>query len=91
MKIAILGWGSLIWNSGELKTKFTQWTEDGPLLPIEFARKSSGGRLTLVLYKDAKPVKTLWNISESEDLEGAICNLGKKRRNIHKEYRLFIR
>jgi diadenosine tetraphosphate (Ap4A) HIT family hydrolase len=78
LRIAILGWGSLIWNPSELKKKSEKWCEDGPLLPIEFAKKSSRGRLTLVLYKNAKPVKTLWNICDSEDLEEAICNLARR-------------
>jgi len=28
-RIAVLAWGSLIWNQGELKTR-SDWFEDGP-------------------------------------------------------------
>jgi len=35
--ILILGWGSLIWSPGELKT-VGDWSLDGPTLPIEFSR-----------------------------------------------------
>lgn len=40
MKIVVLGWGSLIWNPGDLKIN-SEWQKDGPTLPIEFARVSS--------------------------------------------------
>lgn len=46
--IFILGWGSLIWRTGELRTA-GDWTQDGPILPIEFSRISENGRLTLVI------------------------------------------
>ena len=48
MKIAVLGWGSLIWNKGKLRLT-TNWTDGGPVLPIEFSRISDDGRLTLVI------------------------------------------
>ena len=46
MKIAVLGWGSLIWDPKELDAN-NEWNNDGPFLPIEFARISNNGRLTL--------------------------------------------
>ena len=64
MKIAILGWGSLIWSRRELKIDLKKgkrgWYKRGPFLPIEFARISEakhGGlymyeRLTLVIFPD---------------------------------------
>lgn len=50
MKIAILGWGSLIWNPENLNyyTEFG-WSKNEPKLPIEFLRISNNGRLTLVI------------------------------------------
>ena len=58
MKIAILSWGSLLWQPKDLQ--FNQeigWSNNGPMLPIEFARISKDGRLTLVITKDVKEVK----------------------------------
>jgi len=74
MKIAFLGWGSLIWDIGVLKIKGC-WKTDGPFLPIEFARISMDGRLTLVLYPGASRVQTLWALSAYNDLKQAIENL----------------
>jgi hypothetical protein len=74
MKIAILGWGSLIWNPGELKTS-GDWQYDGPHLPIEFARVSGDQRLTLVIRPNSKKVKTLYTTSSFSDLQSAIENL----------------
>ena len=74
MKIAQIGWGSLIWNQGSLKLQGT-WQSDGPYLPVEFARVSQDGRLTLVLYRDVPPVQTLWAYAEEENLNAAIKSL----------------
>jgi len=52
MKIAILGWGSLIWEQGSLARRVRgKWKFGGPELPLEFSRKSPSrdGALTLVI------------------------------------------
>jgi hypothetical protein len=59
MKIVCLGWGSLVWNPGVLRCA-GGWHTDGPELPLEFARTSQDGRLTLVLTPGARPVPCLW-------------------------------
>jgi hypothetical protein len=79
MKIAILGWGSLIWNSEELKfDKNIGWNQEGPILPIEFARISQNGRLTLVITEEGNDVKTLYAISIENSVENALQNLRKR-------------
>jgi hypothetical protein len=52
MKTAILGWGSLLWDSRpEFDSQHGPWDPNGPILPIEFCRVSEtrGGALTLVI------------------------------------------
>jgi hypothetical protein len=73
-RIAVLGWGSLIWNPRYLALA-GDWHEDGPTLPIEFARISSGNRLTLVIHPGADPVTTLWAMMSAWDLGEARENL----------------
>lgn len=49
--IAILGWGSLLWDAHPFDALHGSWQDDGPILKIEFSRisKSRSGALTLVL------------------------------------------
>ena len=82
MKIAILGWGSLIWNPRNLKIKDKKWKEDGPKLPVEFARISQDRRLTLVFHPAAEPVQVLWNYMDIDKLEEAVNNLKKREGTI---------
>lgn len=76
MKIAILAWGSLIWQPKTLEfdTLFG-WNENGPLLRIEFARISKDGRLTLVITENAVNVQTFYAISSYKTINEAILNL----------------
>lgn len=57
--IVCLGWGSLIWRPGCLPT-MGDWHTDGPELPVEFARQSGDGRITLVIERRAERVPVLW-------------------------------
>jgi len=75
--IAVIGWGSLIWCPGCLRLR-SRWHLDGPRLPIEFARISRDGRLTLVIHDGSEEQKTLWALSEFEDLAEARANLKER-------------
>lgn len=75
--IACLGWGSLIWEPGDLPISH-EWREDGPMLPLEFARKSSDGRMTLVVCEQGTVCPTLWNTLTSSSLEEARDALAKR-------------
>jgi hypothetical protein len=72
MTIACLGWGSLIWDPRDLPLG-SAWREDGPQLPVEFARQSRDGRITLVIVDDCPPSPVLWaelrvkNLTEAVD------------------------
>ncbi len=87
MRIACLGWGSLVWRPEELRIQ-KLWFQDGPLLPIEFVRQSKDGRLTLVINETSMVVKTLWALMDTADLDEAKTSLqireGIKRENMTK-------
>lgn len=75
MKIACIGWGSLIWSPRNLLIQ-RKWHSDGPLLPIEFARQSKDGRITLVITEGANLVRTLWALMVTDNLQEAKQSLG---------------
>lgn len=80
MKIACLGWGSLIWKPQQLPV-VGEWQTDGPLLPIEFARVSDGGELATVICVNAAPVQVLWAWLDIEDVTVA-CDALRQREGI---------
>lgn len=76
MKIACIGWGSLVWKPDNLLIH-REWFMDGPFLPLEFTRQSIDGRLTLAITAKLKPLRTLWALMATNDLEEArasLCN-----------------
>lgn len=75
MRIAVLAWGSLIWDRRELAIA-GEFEPCGPQLPVEFCRVSGDGRLTLVIDEasDAS-CATYFAASASGDLDTAIENL----------------
>jgi len=77
MKIAFLGWGSLVWDLRDLQITGS-WEIDGPFLPVELARISQDGRITLVLYPDASDVRVLWARAAHRDLQRAIDDLRRR-------------
>lgn len=76
-KIACLGWKSLIWDPHELPVS-SEWFSDGPMLPVEFLRKSGKGRITLVLDQQANPMPGLWSLLEVADLRAATIALPQR-------------
>lgn len=77
MRIAVIGWGSLIWDPRDLQIE-DEWYTDGPMLPVEFARVSSRNRLTLVLSGGAPLREALWAIGRKTTLAEAVTNLAKR-------------
>lgn len=84
MKIAIIAWGSLVWNPKTLQTE-GDWNNNGPMLSIEFSRVSKDGRLTLVIDPDnGEVVKTYFAQSKRNDLGDAIADLRDREGTIRK-------
>jgi hypothetical protein len=75
MAIAVLGWGSLIWKPGGLSTT-GRW-RPGPDLPVEFARRSNDGRVTLVLYGDHRS-PTYWVESRKLSVDAVCADLWER-------------
>ena len=74
MKIAVVAWGSLVWDPRDLEA--VGFAPTGPLLPVEFCRVAGDGRLTLAVdetYGDL--CKTYSAPSALENLDAAIENL----------------
>lgn len=83
MRLACIGWGSLIWNPGVLRCA-GGWCTDGPRLPLEYARTSRDGRLTLVLVDGAELVPALWtelSYPSAEEAQAALA--GREGSDLH--------
>jgi hypothetical protein len=91
-EIAILGWGSLLWESGaDFDSWHDEWRLDGPVLELEFSRisKSRLGALTLVVDREhGTPNTVAWCLSTRKRSEDAIadlrCREGTELHNIHR-------
>lgn len=70
MRIACLGWGSLIWKPGILPVT-GPWHRDGPDLPIDFARESDGGELATVICESAPRVRVMWAMLKTASMASA--------------------
>lgn len=79
MKIAILGWGSLLWDHRpEFDRYHDDWMDDGPFLKLEFSRISDSrlGALTLVIdSENGTACRVAYTMSSRTDPEDAICDL----------------
>ena len=79
-KIAILGWGSLLWDKThrEFDRHNGEWKFDGPVLKLEFSRKSGSRLNALTLVIDpvhGQPCKTAYAISKRRTVEKALADL----------------
>ena len=77
--IACIGWGSLIWDGRNLDVD-GRWRANGPAMPVEFARQSSDGRVTLVIVQGFASVPTLWSVFNARDLAEARESLRQRER-----------
>lgn len=77
MKIACLGWGSLIWKPGALPL-LSGWFNDGPELPIEFSRVSDGGELATAICLNSPPCQVLWALLDVQSLDEGVQALRKR-------------
>lgn len=77
MRIAILGWGSLVWDLGDLRVVDDTWHKGGPELQIELSRVSQKrGYLTYVIDEThTRRVPTRYAVSRFRSMEDAIANL----------------
>ncbi|MBP2534868.1 hypothetical protein [Agrobacterium tumefaciens] len=79
-RIALLGWGSLIWDvRPEFDDQHGTWQDDGPVLPLEFSRVSGvtrGRALTLVIdTANGSDCTVKYAFSKRRDPEDAIADL----------------
>lgn len=90
-KIAMLGWGSLLWDKAhpEFDKHHGAWKFDGPVLKLEFSRKSGSRLNALTLVIDAihgEECKVAYALSKRRTVERALTDLqtreGTSRRNI---------
>lgn len=77
MSIVCLGWGSLIWNSGGLPI-ISNWNHEGPKLPVEFARQSNNGRITLVVTDGAVPLTVFSAVLDTDATDAARAVLAER-------------
>ncbi len=79
MKIAILGWGSLLWDPHhQFDEQCERWQPDGPSLKLEFSRVSQTRSKVLTLVVDAHngtSCLVAYAISKRKNPDDAICDL----------------
>ena len=83
-RIALLGWGSLLWDEDRNKdvdTHHNVWKCDGPTLMLEFSRISISRECALTLVIDphhGSPVTVAWSISSRKTIEEVVGDLRKR-------------
>ena len=84
-KIAILGWGSLLWDESqsEFAERHDEWRLDGPVLRLEFSRKSASRLNALTLVIDplhGQECQVAYTMSKRASPEGAIADLRSREK-----------
>jgi hypothetical protein len=79
MRVACLGWGSLLWDPRTLPMA-DSFRPEGPRLPIEFSRVSTDGRVTLVIDPGASEIETYCVRMDVASLGQAIEALGVREK-----------
>jgi hypothetical protein len=79
MRIACIGWGSLLWDPRTLPMA-EAFRAFGPMLPIEFSRVSLDGRVTLVIDPSAPPLLTFSTRLAVDSLTAAVDALGEREK-----------
>ncbi|RWD80406.1 hypothetical protein [Mesorhizobium sp.] len=79
-KIAILAWGSLIWDDQwpQFDKQRGEWRKDGPVLPLEFSRVSTSRDKALTLVIDpvnGNDCKVMYAMSKRKNPADAIADL----------------
>jgi hypothetical protein len=79
LRIALLGWGSLLWEGGpDFDRWHDSWLYDGPTLKLEFSRVSEKRLKALTLVIDAEhgvETAVAWCLSKRATLADAMCDL----------------
>jgi hypothetical protein len=80
MTIAILAWGSLIWDDNwpKFDRQRGEWLKDGPILPLEFSRVSASRDKALTLVIDTvngQDCKVMYAESKRRNPDDAIADL----------------
>lgn len=94
MKIAVICWGSIVWDKGSLKT-LGDWKSDGPELALEFCRLSSFGKskekVILALNESSPRCVTYWDLLVATDLKTARNNLRDREGAVTDDIETFTR
>ncbi|MBJ18975.1 MAG: hypothetical protein GY910_06165 [bacterium] len=78
-RVACLGWGSLLWDPRTLPMA-EGFRAAGPMLPIEFSRVATDGRVTLVIDDSAEPIQTHCVQMDVASLDEAVRELGLREK-----------
>jgi hypothetical protein len=82
MRIAILGWSSLLWDHRpDFDRWHARWHNDGPALKLEFSRVSNsrGGALTLVIDPVCGVFNTVvYTLSRRTEIDDGVADLQQR-------------